>query len=57
MRVKPFYTVNAVKRPKAPHVYHNNSECASGQDIRKSGYRKGTGGYELCQHCDDLNKR
>ena len=37
-------------------VYHNNTNCNTGNNIEKENRREGTGGRRLCSECDDLNK-
>ncbi len=39
---------------KAP-VYHNNTECNTGNNIERENIRSGDGGKRLCDECRDLN--
>lgn len=55
--VPAFYSVNETQKPPADRVYHDNGTCASGRDIRRHEKRTGTGGYRLCDNCQNLNKR
>jgi hypothetical protein len=49
----PFHTVE----PGKPHVYHNNSACHDGQDIKKPHWRPTAGvGRRLCEECARLNR-
>jgi hypothetical protein len=38
-------------------VYHNNTNCNTGNNIEQENMRDGTGGKPLCQECADLNAR
>jgi hypothetical protein len=53
----PFYSVNEVKKPENQRVHHNNSACPPGRDIPQNERQSGTGGYRLCNDCDNLNKQ
>jgi len=47
-----FHTVE----PGAPHVFHNNSACQDGKNIRREHQRPGPGeGRRLCERCSKLN--
>lgn len=37
-------------------VYHNNSNCKTGNNIEKENLRQGTGGKRLCTECKTLNE-
>jgi hypothetical protein len=41
---------------KSP-VYHNNTECNTGNNIEHENVRSGTGGKRICKECDQLNRR
>ena len=43
---------NSVKQT----VYHNNTECKSGNSIPAQDYRSGTDGKPLCDECSRLNR-
>ncbi len=47
MKVASYYSIN----PTDPDVYHDHSDCPSGQQIPPANRRAGTGGYRRCQHC------
>lgn len=38
-----------------PNVYHNNTECNTGNNIEKENIRQGTDGRPLCEECRRLN--
>ena len=38
-------------------VYHNNTECNTGNNIEKENVKQGTGGKRLCTECENLNKQ
>ncbi len=44
---------HSVKQP----VYHNNSNCNTGNNIERENVRQGTGGKRLCKECAELNRR
>lgn len=49
-KVQPFH------RDVDTDVYHNNSECDHGQDVKNNQtYKKGDGGLRLCKRCKELN--
>lgn len=37
-------------------VYHENTECNTGNNIESENIRRGTGGRSLCQECKRLRK-
>lgn len=39
---------------KAP-VYHNNTECNTGNNIEVENRQDGDGGKSLCEECAELN--
>jgi hypothetical protein len=49
--------VNEEKKPANQRVYHDNINCRPGQDIPPHERRPGTGGYRLCEICDDLDRK
>lgn len=53
-KVNAFYSVNESKKPSDSRRHHNNDQCPAGRDIPASERRQGTGGYKLCEHCEDL---
>ncbi|HMG75830.1 MAG TPA: hypothetical protein VK582_20185 [Pyrinomonadaceae bacterium] len=36
-------------------VYHNNTECNTGNNIETENLEQGTGGKKLCSECAGLN--
>lgn len=38
-------------------VYHNNTNCNTGNNIERENLRSGTGGKPLCQECAGLNRQ
>ncbi len=50
-----FYSINEVKKPPEKRVHHDNTSCAAGRDIPESERRTGTGGYRLCERCQQLD--
>ena len=36
-------------------VYHNNTECNTGNNIEKENLAQGTGNKKLCEECAKLN--
>jgi hypothetical protein len=55
-RVADFHSINEASKPIGQRVYHNNSTCPPGRDIPQHERRTGTGGYRLCDDCDNLNR-
>ena len=52
-----FHSVNETKKPVDKRVHHNNDKCPSGYDIPKQERIPGAGGYRLCTHCKNLNRK
>lgn len=42
--VSPWYSILS-------DVYHNNTECDTGNNIETENRREGTGGKDLCHEC------
>jgi hypothetical protein len=38
-----------------PKVYHNNTNCNTGNNIEKENVRQGTDNRTLCKECQKLN--
>lgn len=38
-------------------VYHNNTNCNTGNNIEREYLRSGTGGKRPCKECTDLNRQ
>lgn len=36
-------------------VYHNNTDCNTGNNIENENRRNGTGGKKICKECQRLN--
>jgi len=49
-RTSPWHSI---KQP----VYHNNTECNTGNNIERENRRTGTDGKTLCKECKGLNTR
>jgi hypothetical protein len=52
-KVPAFHSINESAKPAAHRVYHNETQCAPGRDIPVSERRPGTGGYRLCEKCQE----
>lgn len=50
-KVSPFHSVLQSDR----QVYHNNSSCTDGKDLKKENVRPGEGGRPQCADCKKLN--
>jgi hypothetical protein len=46
----PWYSVDS-------NVYHNNTECNAGKNVKPENRRSGTVGKRLCKECERLNKK
>jgi hypothetical protein len=46
-KVSPFYSIKA-------SVYHDNSDCNTGNNIETENRRSGTGGHPRCKECAGL---
>jgi hypothetical protein len=46
---------HSVKKDADP-VYHDNSNCNTGNNIEKENIRQGTGGRPLCSECAGLDR-
>lgn len=53
--VPNFYSVNEAQKPVHHRVYHNNNACPPGRDIPTWERKLGTGGYRLCEKCEQFN--
>jgi hypothetical protein len=56
-KIAAFYSVNEANKPAGNRVHHDNNTCRPGQDIPPDERRSGTGGYRLCEICDDLDRK
>lgn len=50
-RVDPWHSV----KPNDPRVYHNNTNCNTGNNIERENRRSGTDGRPLCAECARLS--
>lgn len=50
MRSEPYHSVH----PTDPDVYHDHSDCRSGQQIPPANRRHGMNGKPRCKHCQNL---
>lgn len=48
-KVSPWHSV----KPYAPQVYHNETQCKTGNNIERENRREGTGNRPLCKECSD----
>ena len=48
MKAAPWHSIKA-------DVYHNNTDCNTGNNIESENRRSGTGGKSLCAECSRLN--
>lgn len=55
--VAAFYSINEASKPAEKRVHHNNNACPPGRDIPQHERRSGTGGYRLCNDCENLNRQ
>ncbi len=57
-RIEAFHSRREARKSTDTGVFHNNSTCQCGRDIKlSSDDRNGTGNYRLCQDCDDRNSQ
>lgn len=42
------------KLPNDPYVYHNNTDCNTGNNIEEENRAEGTDGRPLCKECAGL---
>ena len=47
-KVGPWHSV----KPNTPQVYHNETQCKTGNNIERENRREGTGGRQLCKECE-----
>lgn len=47
MRVSPWHSV----KPYAPQVYHDETQCNTGNNIEAENRRSGTGNRPRCDEC------
>jgi hypothetical protein len=51
--VPAFHSVNESLKLPQNRVFHNNSMCAAGRDIPEQERRPGTGGFRICDRCEE----
>ena len=56
-RMPNFHSVDELQKPSPMRVYHNNDACLRARNIPLDERRSGTGGYELCCDCAELNSQ
>jgi hypothetical protein len=49
-RTMPWHSVNS-------DVYHNDTSCNAGKNVKPENRRSGTGGKHLCKQCERLSKK
>jgi hypothetical protein len=47
VKVSAYHSIN----PNDPDVYHDHSDCPTGQQIPERNKRPGTNGYRRCAQC------
>jgi hypothetical protein len=56
-QVPPLYSVNEVKKPPEHRVHHDNDQCTPRRAIPPNERVNGTGGYRLCNDCQELDRQ
>ena len=56
MKVPPFHTISPEYGQEHRNVYHDDSECGYGKEIKPEHRVAGTGGRLRCDRCNDLAK-
>lgn len=55
-KVEPFHTNHLEYPPSHRNVYHDESECSYGKEIKRDGNDvPGKGDRERCERCEELN--
>lgn len=55
--VPDFYSKREINKPVNKRVYHNDSGCPPGIDIKSNKDNEpGRNGYRLCSNCEQRNK-
>lgn len=52
-KTSPWYSV----KESDPKVYHDNTNCNTGNNIEKENIRQGTDGRKLCKECAELDAK
>ncbi|HEX6700717.1 MAG TPA: hypothetical protein VF101_08310 [Gaiellaceae bacterium] len=55
MRVDPFHTNSPEYPPTHRNVYHDQSECGYGKEIKPEHRVAGTGDRARCERCEELD--
>jgi hypothetical protein len=54
-KIEPFHTNSDEYREEDRRVYHDQSECGYGKEIKRNGHDvAGTDDRDLCDRCEDL---
>ena len=54
-KIPAFHTDSTLYRPEDQQVYHDQSECGYGKEIKRDGNDiAGTDGRRRCERCADL---
>jgi formylmethanofuran dehydrogenase subunit E len=56
-KVDPFHTDSPEYPPSHRDVFHDQSECSYGKEIKLEHRRAGEGGRPLCKECERLGSR
>lgn len=56
-QVDPFHTSTQEYSPKHREVFHDQSDCKYGKEIKPAHQLKGTDGKPRCSECDRLRQR
>ena len=54
-KMAPVHSVNEASKPVGKRVYHNNNACGAYKAIPARDRVSGTGGYRLCEDCQEEN--
>ena len=55
-QIDPFHTNSEEYLPSHRNVYHDQSECSYGKEIRPEHRVEGTGGRPRCDECQRLGQ-
>ena len=55
MKVPAFHTNSPEYPPSHRNVYHDQSECSYGKEIKREHSEPGPGGRPRCSRCEDLD--
>jgi hypothetical protein len=54
-KINPFHTDSDKYQEEDKKVYHDQSKCGHGKEIKRNGHNvAGTDGRDLCDRCNDL---